>query len=76
MGIDIFRIKETGNLIKINSEIFDLLNEFAVETQEVCINKEQLKEIIKKEKDKDNKEALKEILNEMGEDEDCDFIIG
>lgn len=76
MGIDIYRIKIAGDLIKINSDIFELLNEFACETQEVCINKKELMEIIETEQNEDNKEALKEILAEMGDDEDADFIIG
>lgn len=77
MGIDIYRIRSIGNLIKIDSDIFDLFYpKFVVETTEVSIEKEDLQKLIDKEKDKERKEILKKILNEFGDDEVADFNIG
>ena len=77
MGIDIYRIKSTGNFIKIDSEIFDLFYpKFVVETTEVSIEKKDLKKLIRNEKNKERREVLKEILNEFGDDEVADFNMG
>jgi hypothetical protein len=77
MGINMYRTVIKGNFLKIDSDIFDLFYpEFVVKTTEVCIEKKDLKKLIKKEKDKERKEILKKILNEFGDDEVADFTMG
>jgi hypothetical protein len=73
MGINIYRTIMLGDFIKIDSEIFDLLYPFAVETTEISIEKKDLQKLIRQEKNEERKEILKHILKQFKKDDVCDF---